>query len=125
MIAIKWMMLCEFASVSFEQRINLLGVFDELRCTELPFILPKMIVVIDSLVDGATDGYLKIAIEKDGQTIQESKPMHIQAIGKGKKPAGIPIEFNNITFNGFGEYKIQVYFSDSVIHTGLLNLIKA
>lgn len=124
MLTVKWMLLCDFASVSVGNKVNLLGVFDELQAQTLPLDIPQMFVVLNLVVEGSTNGFLKIRVAKDKLTLFESAPSHIRAVGRGTKPAGMTISVRDLSLPDFGAYRVQVYFDDKVIHTELLTLVE-
>ena len=127
MITVNWMILCDFASVSIENKANLLGIFDELKCKKMPLDIPQMFIVIDTFVESGTNGYIETVIIKDdnGSILFKSAPSHIAAsCGHGKKPLGIPVQVNNLVFPEFGKYRVEFKFNDKVIHTKYLSLIQ-
>ena len=127
MITVKWMMLCEYASVNIDNKINLLGVFDELNCKEIPLHMSRMYVVLDTIMEDNFAGLLYVFIAKYDRklTVAESDPLPIAASGRSRQSRAFPIEFKDLTFPELGQYKVQVYFSDKVIHSGYLNLVQS
>ena len=111
--------------MSIGNKANLLGVFDELKCNEIPLNISRMFVVFDTVFEDAFEGILSVRIVKYDRdvTIVISNPLPIHTVGRGKQPAGIPFELKDLSFPELGRYKVQLYFNDKVIHTGYLRLV--
>jgi hypothetical protein len=112
-------MVCDFASLTPEGKLNVLGVFQEINAPTLPFTLPMMFVVVAFTAGAAERGMKKNAklmlLDPDAQLILglESGPMEVPASRPGAKGrVNAVIGLNNVTFQRYGPHSFEVLVDD-------------
>jgi len=108
--------LADYANISREGKLNIMGIFDNINAANIPVAHPQMQLV--ATIEGAPDDTGKehpMAIELEdpaGETIFKITAK----IAFGKAPTGVAvkassmIQLNNLVFKEFGRYcfKIQI-----------------
>lgn len=110
-------LLADYANVSQEGKLNVLGLFNRILVQKFPAHHPQMHLVLRFLAGageyGRTRGVTIKLITEDGKEVF-SLPQNI-AIGEG---GGRPLEINrilvmnNVVFSGPGEYSFRIVVDD-------------
>lgn len=122
MLTVKWAMLCDYASRGSDEKVNLLGVYDDLLCEQLPFVLSKMCVVVNGVISGTVNGLLSIRIIQNKQAIFVSAPALIRYNDSRAMPTCFISNLDNLNFPNFGRYAVQIFFDDRPIHSVPLSI---
>lgn len=131
MITIPLALVVDYANITREGKLNLLGIFDQVRATSVPAIHPQMRLVIVLEADrGEVNREHNIKIEMiDADNTQT--PVKIEGKMKfGAPPSGENVRFNqiiqlnNIQFDKFGDYSFKILVDGEVKKSIPLKVIK-
>lgn len=115
MISIPLALVADYANVSREGKLNMMGIFDQIYATSVPAIHPQMQLIIALLADRSEaikDHSIAIELIDADNT---AKLLRIEGAMKFEKPAtGEEIrvnhimQLNNIVFSKYGEYSFKI-----------------
>ena len=127
---VRWVVLCDFANMSKEGKLNLMGVFDQITSKNYPAIHPSMFLVIRFDVDPAEFGHQQKIIVKladeDGKKILEASA-ELTPNGEGGRGLYVDnvLALQNVVFPHEGRYSVDVLVNNNAQgHVGL-NMLKA
>ena len=126
-LKLSFLHFCDFASFDKEGKINLLGVFDKIFTSKIPFTHRKMFVIVEFELDDkkGEDYSAKIKIQKDGVNILKDMPsFKIKKKKDGKESWGIFLRLFDIEFDKTGEYELEIIINDKSIKGGILHIEK-
>ncbi len=105
--------LCEYASLSRENKLSINGIFDEIRVSQFPGGVPRAFLV--ATLSGSPDkSYnLTIKLEHDNKIINASD---ITTVTSGNGRNNLLIEFVNLGFESEGDYKFVI--NDGKVEVG-------
>jgi hypothetical protein len=121
MIQVPLALLADYANVSREGKINILGVFDQIYATSVPALHPQMQLVMTIVADrGEAKKEHKIKIELiDQDNIDVS--VKIEGTLKFDPPKtgeevriNQTILLNHVVFNKYGEYSFKIVIDGEV-----------
>lgn len=131
MIKIPLALIADYANVSQEGKLNILGIFGQIMAPAVPAIHPQMQLIITIEADrGEANREHTILIELiDADNIQT--PVRIEAkIKFGPPPTGEEVKFNqivqlnNIQFNKFGSYSFKIHIDGEIKQSIPINVVK-
>jgi len=102
--------LCDYASVSQEQKLSIVGIFDQFFVANLPTTWPKMYLV--AVVSGESGKEYPLALKLQTPTKEQNsnfpdKEFKITLGQNGK--ANVMTELVNFPLTQAGVYKIQIF----------------
>lgn len=112
-------LLADYANITPEGKLNVMGVFTDVNAVGYPARHPRMFVVLKFAPElGELDQTktLKVKMEDaDGKTIHSiSLPLEIKRNAQGQRgDASFIIELNDIVFPKPGTYEFVVYLDDN------------
>lgn len=120
MVKVALALLADYANVSREGKLNILGIFDRVNAQNLPAIHPQMQLIMTLEADrGDADKEHKIEIE-----LIDADGTKLFSIGGslrfGPPPPGEQvrinhiIQLNNLQFNHFGTYEFKILMNNEV-----------
>ncbi len=131
MIKIPLALIADYANISREGKLNILGIFGQILATAVPAIHSQMQLIFSIEADRGEsnkDHTLKIELI-DADNIQT--PMKIEGKVKfGSPPVGEDVRFNqiiqlnNLQFNKFGAYSFKILVDGEVKTSIPLKVIK-
>lgn len=117
---VKLAVLADYANVTAEGKLNILGIFDRINVTQLPAVHPQMQFILRLEAHPAERGRLHTVEvrlhDPDGETIFELKgEMLPQGGGPGQTIAGNQIiTINNLALAKEGEYSFVVFVDNDL-----------
>jgi hypothetical protein len=121
MIQVPLALLADYANVSREGKINILGVFDQIYAASVPALHPQMQLVLTLLADrGEAKKEHKIKIELIDQ---DGTPVSVKIEGTFKfdpPKAGDDVRINqtillnHVVFNKYGDYSFKIIIDNDV-----------
>jgi hypothetical protein len=120
MVKIALALLADYANVSREGKLNILGIFDRINAQNVPAIHPQMQLIMTLEADrGDADKEHKIEIE-----LIDADGTKLFSIG-GRLRFGPPppaeqvrinhiIQLNNLQFNHFGNHEFKILINNEV-----------
>lgn len=106
--------IADYASISIEQKLHVLGIFDTIWTQAVPTVHPAMVVVIRTLVgyeDRNTTQKLRIRLEhEDGQRLFEGEAAtEVGEVPPGETASGnLIINLQGIPFRQVGRYSFVI-----------------
>lgn len=131
MIKIPLALIADYANISQEGKLNILGIFGQIMAPSVPAIHPQMQLIITVEADrGEANREHTMLIELiDADNIQT--PIKIEGkIKFGPPPTGEEVKFNqimqlnNIQFNKFGSYSFKIQIDGRVEQSIPINVVK-
>ncbi len=120
--------VCDYASLSEGGKLNVLGTFESMSSKETPYVHPQFYVVTNVSVKkfGNYKQFIKLTRDRDNQEI--IKPFEFgmsvsEPKGTGQAKIGIIAQLNNIKFEEFGAYSIQIYIDSEKIGETKINVV--
>lgn len=116
-IKLKFAVLCDFASVTNDDKLNLLGIFVRLRPRQFPFITQLFVVCVfeapSSSMDGRLVSFGVTLVDPDGEqmiVVSDNKELHSPG---GASPSDLlavnfVTGFGGLSFPRPGKYHFQV-----------------
>ncbi len=131
MIQIPLALMADYANVSKEGKLNILGVFDNIYAPSIPALHPQMQLVMTIVAD-------RLEANKEHQIIIElidADNVNVTFRIKGKINFQPPksgedikinqiIQLNHIVFNEYGEHSIKILIDNDVKRSIPLKIIK-
>jgi hypothetical protein len=123
MVKVTLALLADYANVSREGKLNILGIFDNINAQNVPAIHPQMQLVLTMEADrGDADKEHKIEIE-----LIDADGTKLFSIGGDLRFTSPPpgehikvnhiIQLNNLQFNRFGNYEFKILMNNEVRHS--------
>lgn len=112
--------VCDYASFSEGGKLNILGVFENINASKVPYIHSQMFIVLNILIKKAGN-YKKIVtrfIQDSNKTeiARTEFPMNMKMpSAKGEFRIGSVGQLNGVKFKEYGEYKIQIFVDEYLI----------
>lgn len=112
--------VCDYASFSEGGKLNILGIFENINASKIPYIHPQMFVVLNILIKKAGN-YKKIVtrfVQDNNKTeiARTEFPMNIKMPpAKGEFRIGSVGQLNSVKFKEYGGYKIQIFVDEYLI----------
>lgn len=115
--------LCDYATISKENKLSINGIFDELRVSKLPGGLVRAFLV--ATIHGKPNTSYKISVKLenpyDGKNLLNPLQLDVHTSQNGKH--NVIVELVNIGFEKEGEYQFKLYHGDDEIGSTLLKVI--
>lgn len=131
MVRVSFAVLADCANVSREGKLNILGIFDRIFASSLPFVHPQMHVVITFEADRAdADRDHRVAVElidADGARLFSLEG----GLRFGTPPPGEQVrvnhvlQLNNLKFERFGAYDFKILVNNEVRNSFPLTVAEA
>lgn len=113
-ININYAFLCDQAFLSADGKLNVTGIFDEIKAHFFPVVHPQLYVVCHFNVD--TEGsvpYLIKVVKIDGEEIFVSEKVNLSSTKTGDILGNI-YQLTQIKFETEGKYEVQIYINDTL-----------
>jgi len=116
--------LCDYALISQDRKLSVMGIFTAVLAQAMPWAHPQMYLAFEVGIEPAElnhQGTIRIeCVDEDGQSVFKADG-GVMAQGKariGEHPA-VPqiLTFGNLTFVRAGEYNINFWLNDRLEHT--------
>ena len=122
--------LADYANISQEGKLNIMGVFDAIYAETFPTIHPEMKLVVQYEA-GAADGQAVHEIEIQLMDADGRKPMVVNGqVGVGEVHAGFPVKANsvlnirNVQFESPGDFVFNILVDGVVKHQLPLKVLR-
>jgi len=116
---INFIHICNYAFLSQDGKLNVIGIFKQINARKFPYIHPKISVVTNITIN--EDIKLKIQIlKKEAMEIVSKIEANLNAPkeAKGKKvEVGFISDFNMVKFESVGDYLLEVWVNDTLEKT--------
>ncbi len=130
MVQVTLALLADYANVSKEGKLNILGIFDNINAQSLPATHPQMQLVLTLEADrGDADKEHKIEIE-----LIDADGTKLFSIGGDLRFASPPpgehikvnhiIQLNNLQFNRFGNHEFKIRINKEVRQSVPLSVVE-
>ncbi len=111
--------LADYASLSIEHKLNILGVFTTINATKAPVVHPQMKLVAQFEFDASEAGQHPmrvVLIDADGNELLSIAGVITIQPPPGGKPALMNqlLDLTNLTFPRFGDYEFRILIDDEV-----------
>ncbi len=116
--------LCDYANVSQEGKVNINGIFDELRTEKLPSGFTDKYLVATIHGDADTSYTLNIKLEKNGNGHNLLKPTIINAKTSPNGKHNLIIRLAAVGIEAEGDYYFKIYDGKELVGSTLLKVIK-
>lgn len=112
--------ICDYASISRENKLSVNGIFDEVRINQFPGGLPRAFVVATFSGVPETSYGLTLKLE-NGKKVLQNLDFDIHTSPNGKY--NFVFEIVGLGFEGEGEYKFVVYNGKEEVGSTTLKVI--
>jgi hypothetical protein len=123
---LRYAMLADYANVTQDGKLNIVGVFDNLYALSFPAVHRQLFLVNSIEADNEDEGQtreVKIQmINADGEVLHELKG-HF-AFGHGKQTVNQIHLFHDLRFDAPGPYQFNIFFSEHHVKTLDLELMQ-
>lgn len=110
--------LCDYANVSKEGKMNIMGVFDRIGALAVPYVHPMMFLAFEIAMHPAEVGHqfqmqFKL-VDEDGKSVLEVQAGgKIDAVVQGGELVrfGQPIGMAGIPLTAFGKYSVDIFIN--------------
>jgi len=106
--------VCDYAMVSKENKLSLIGIFNQIFVRELPSTYSKIFVV--GVVSGEANEVYEVSLRlngPDGNNIIPEQKLKLTVGANGE--TNIIAELNNLRFNNAGKYEIDLIMNDKTL----------
>lgn len=121
--------VCDYASIGDGGKLNILGTFENIFSGNTPVTHPQLYIVSNVSIkkSGNYKQFVKIIRDRDNQEI--IRPLEFalsinQLPPTGEAKFGVIGQINNIKFEEFGEYSVQVFIDEEKVGETKINLIQ-
>src|SRR3989338_4809853 len=117
-IVINFFHICDYASFAERGKLNILGIFENINPKTIPYTHPQMYVVCSIFLkkSGNFKETIKIIDENNTEISKLEFPVEIKIPDDKKKATlGVFTQFNNVKFEKFGNYKVQVLLGSDIV----------
>lgn len=122
-IQAKFTLLCDYALISQDNKISIIGEFDRLYSTAEKASLSKWFLVSKLTAEPNLKLDLEISVNNEQGTDQLIKrDFQITTDPEGR--AGLIVEFGGLVFNKFGTYKATITSNKEIISEAEIQVIK-
>ena len=114
--------LCDYASISREGKLNINGIFDELRIQKFPGGIARAFFV--ATVNGTTNTQYKLNLKVEEKRGSKApfNDLKIESITAPNGKNNIVIELLNFVFEQEGDYKFKIYDGNNEVGSTLLKV---
>lgn len=117
------LVLCDYATISRENKLSINGIFDELRVSKLPGGIARAFLV--ATIHGKPDTAYRISVKlentQEGRNLLSPLQLDVHTAHNGKH--NVIVELVNVGFEKEGEYQFKLYHGDDEIGSILLKVI--
>jgi hypothetical protein len=121
--------LADYASLSIEHKLNIMGIFTTINATQTPIVHPQMKLVTQFEFEASESGQHQmriILVDEDGREL-----FNIAAMVNIQHPHdGRPVVMNQIfdmahlTFAAFGDYEFRILLDDEIVTEVPLTIVQ-
>lgn len=117
--------LCDNAFIDQQNKVSIIGIFDELRVTKFPggFIDKFFVATINGTPN--TTYELSVQLQKDNKGKNLLNPTTVNARTSHSGKHNMIIRLANVGFESQGEYYFKIYDGEEVVSSTLLRVIDA
>ena len=115
--------LCDYALVSNDNKLSIMGIFDELRSENFPvgFLDKYLVATING--DPDTEYKLTVELEKDNNRKNLLRPIIVNATTSPNGKNNLIIRLTNVGFKDDGNYFFKIYNGNTEIGSTRLKVI--
>lgn len=125
---INYLLICEYASLSTHNKVNILGVFDDIHANGLPAKMNQIQFVSNITVYKSKKYEIEIRVlpsEKNAEPVAKFGTSLDVDDKKSKSNKIIVVGvLNNVFFPKFGEYNFNLYVDGDLLQTKMLKVLK-
>ncbi len=115
-------LLCDYALTGMDQRLSLIGIFNNINFPSLPAAYPQFFVVfVLNLERAQHEVHLGIVNPTGQQMLPDAEPVNVDVEVPGAE-TNLVIGFNNIQFDRQGIYQVQLFVNGRLVHSIPLNV---
>lgn len=115
-------LLCDYALTGMDQRLSLIGIFNNINFPSLPAAYPQFFVVfVLNLERAQHEVHLGIVNPSGQQMLPDAEPVNVDVEVPGAE-TNLVIGFNNIQFDRQGIYQVQLFVNGRLVHSIPLNV---
>lgn len=117
-LSVQFMTFCDYATVSQENKLSIIGIFDQIRLAQLPGGIASAYLV--ALVKGKPDAVYHVSMQgmKGSKTIFQPIKLEVRMSPMGG--SNVTINITNFNFQEEGEYQFSIMHEKKEIgHTSL------
>lgn len=119
---VKVALLCDYALTGMDQRLSLIGIFNNINFPSLPAAYPQFFVVfVLNLERAEHEVHLGIVNPTGQQMLPDAEPVNVDVEVPGAE-TNLVIGFNNIQFDRPGIYQVQLFVNGRLAHSIPLNV---
>lgn len=107
--------LCDYALISQEGKLSVVGVFDEVRLTQIPGGISRAFFVAIIKGEAQTDYNFTLKAENVTDKIEILKPLEIKVKTGYNGKSNILVQLINLTFNKPGEYRFSILSNNEIV----------
>jgi hypothetical protein len=119
MATCEWVILSDYAIEANDNKLSIIGMFENIRVAQLPGGVPQFVVAIRLSGDPNEKVSLSVAIE----STTSAKVLETQKATVTLTPAGmrhVTAVFQGLSFAEYGVYAVKVFLNDMLARTGSL-----
>lgn len=124
-IKLNFLHVCDYASFGENGKINILGIFENIRAKNFPYVHPQLFVVVNISIykNGEYQNIIQLVNEEN---VELGKIIFPIKVNSKNFPAGVGImgQLNSIKFEKPGRYYIKVFLDDNEISKKELNVMQ-
>ncbi|MBI1919039.1 hypothetical protein HYS29_00415 [Candidatus Microgenomates bacterium] len=116
--------LCDYALLSNDGKLSIIGIFDELRVTQLPSMFVDKFLVATVQGEPSKSYLIKMKLIKDGKDINLLNPLSLKINTSFNGKSNLIVRLANVQINEEGDYYFKIYNEDIEIGKILLKVGK-
>ncbi len=128
---ISYLVLCDFASLSNQNKLNIIGAFENISATEVPSMHPQFFIAgsIKVIQKGKYD-FSIIIIDNDGIEIAQKQNFPYDSAEAAKSNSQddnilLLVQIVNLKLEKFGDYKVVLSADEEVLAEAEFHVVKA
>ncbi|KKP59705.1 MAG: hypothetical protein UR54_C0025G0012 [Candidatus Roizmanbacteria bacterium GW2011_GWA2_34_18] len=107
--------LCDYALISQEGKLSVIGVFDEVRVMQIPGGVARAFFVATIKGEPQTNYSFILKAENENDKSEILKPLEIKVKTGYNGKSNILVQLINLIFNKPGEYRFSILSNDEII----------
>jgi len=121
-IKVEIIALCDYATISKENKLSINGIFDEVRVTQIPGGISKAFFVATIKGEPQTDYSLRLKAQNENYKTEILKPLEIKIKTSYSGKSNILVELVNVVFNKQGQHRFSILQGNETIGSLILEV---
>lgn len=117
------MVLCDYATISRENKLSINGIFEEIRLVQIPGGLARAFLVASLHGDSEKVYKVKITLEHEANKKNLLNPLELEVKTGINGKHNLIVELVNIGFEKEGEYTFTMYYGDDEVGSTRLQVM--